>query len=192
MSGSDITKYSTESSVSTQSRPVGCAVRTKWLRLLTLAFSTALLFGTEFAQVKANSENENSADSAATPQEWANAFAAATQALEVRKIVALASNRTTVFFDDGRAQRTANNTQHKKELDEFYSRFKAEGKNIAAVDYSINQLSNKFALVRFTWEVTQSEQGKLPSRMNSSYLLRSEASGWRFVGVIEHGAPEGP
>jgi len=183
---------SKKSSLYTPPRTVGCAVRTKWLRLQTLAISSALLLGTQFAEATANSETDKSTISVATPQDWAKDFALATQALDVTKIVALTSDQTTVFFDDGKAQRTANKSQQKKELDEFYSRFKADGKSIAAVDYNIIQLSNKFALVRFTWQVTQVESGMMLSRLNSSYLLRSEASGWRFVGVIEHGAPEGP
>lgn len=159
---------------------------------LVLAVSSALFLGAQFANAKNDPKIEESGISASTPHEWARSFAEATNSLNVTKIVALASGQTTVFFNNNKPQRTTDSKQHERELDKFYGRFKAEGKGIAAVDYSITQFSNDFAFVRFTWEVTQLEKGEILFRVNSSYLLRLEREGWRSVGVMEQGAPSRP
>ncbi len=151
----------------------------------------ALLLGANWVQAQVASQIQEPAPKAATPQEWARSFAEATQSTDVPKLVALGGDQITVFYAD-KPQRTGQGASHGKELNEFYGKFNAAGKAIAAADYSISQLSNDFAIVRYTWVVSEAETGVVSFRVNSTYLIRLQSNGWRFTAVIELGQPKGP
>ena len=167
-------------------------MRAQWKCVLFVVMGSAFLLGVESANAKDSSAVAQSTVFPATPRDRARSFAEATKLMDATKIVALASKQTTVFSSEHAAQRTADNEQNKKDLEDFYGNFRVRGKGIAAADYSITQFSDDFAFVRFTWEVSQVGKAEVLTRINSSYLLRLEQDGWRFVGVIELGPPKTP
>ena len=168
------------------------ALRVRRCFSLAIVIGLAPLLVAASATAEDDLEIERSALYPLTPEEWARAFAAATSALDVANIVALSSDQATVFYNNGDPQLTQDKGQQEEGLSEFYRNFRAQSKGIAADDFSITQFSNDFAFVRYTWEVTQLEDGKVLARLNSSYLLRLEQDGWRSIGVIEQGPPSGP
>lgn len=129
---------------------------------------------------------------AATPREFAQFYHRACETLSAEATAAYWGDNLMRYLPDGLTQDRGSKADQIKYLSETYEMLKQQGiAGIASTDYTITQLSDAFAVVRFRWELKKVD-GTVSGGINSAYVIRKEENGWVAISNLELGEAKGP